>query len=435
MEIIPAMQINSRKVINAWCSYDIANSAYNLIITTVLFPIYYQEATKAAFNGVMVPFLGYSVKNTVLYDYTLAAAYMIIVFLSPILSGIADYSGNKKRFMQFFTYVGATSCIGLYWFTGANIGLAVTLSGMAVIGFAGSLVFYNSFLPLIASPDRQDAVSAKGFAWGYAGSVLLLIFNIFTINTYKWWGFVSETSAVRFAFFEVGIWWATVSAFAFWFLKDAPAIGKAGLHIVSKGFIELKKVFNSFAHNPSMARFLMAFFFYSMGVQTVLLVATLFGSTVLNISTTKLIATIVILQIVAMVGATLFAKVSKKLGNKTSLIIMLIIWVAVCFSAFFVVNEYQFYVLAAMVGLVMGGIQSQSRSTYAKLIPRETTDTASFFSFYDVTEKLAIVFGMFSFGFIEQITGTMRNSTLSMSVFFMLGLFFLLLTPLKKHVE
>jgi UMF1 family MFS transporter len=413
--------MNNKKIINAWCSYDIANSVYNLLITTVIFPIYYHESVTAAFHGEIVKFFNFHIKSTVLYDYAIAAAYLVIVFLSPFLSGIADYTGKKKRFMQFFTYLGAISCAGLFWFKGVNIEYGIILVGLAVIGYAGSLVFYNSFLPLIATPDRHDRISARGFSWGYAGSVFLLILCILTINTYSFWGFENKTEAVKASFLAVGVWWISISAIAFYFLKDAPTNHPIGSHVLSKGFKELATIAKRLAKMPVAKRFLAAFFFYSMGVQTVMLVATLFGTTVLHIPTTRMIITLIVLQLVGIVGATLFAKVSERKGNKVSIGIMLCIWIVVCISAFYISNQYHFYMLAAAVGLVMGGIQSQSRSTYSKLIPRDTVDTASFFSFYDVTEKLSIVIGLFVFGLIEHITGDMRISTISLSIFFIIG--------------
>jgi MFS transporter, UMF1 family len=426
------MEKNNPKVINAWCSYDIANSVYNLIITTVLFPIYYQEVTKQAFGGDMITFLGFSVKNTVLYDYAIAAAYFLIIFLTPMLSGIADLGGFRKRFMRFFTMVGAASCFFLYWFNGANIGYGLILAGLAVVGYAGSLVFYNSFLPIIATPDKQDMVSARGFSFGYAGSVLLLIFNLYTITNFEKFGFANKLDALRFSFLEVGVWWLAVSQIAFWYLKEYPGQFTFKTSIFAKGFKEIIAVYKVVRKQPATGRFLVAFWFLSMGVQTTVLVASLFGSAELGITGSKLIVTIILLQVLGIAGSQLFGKVSSMWGNKLSLIIMLCIWMAICFWAYFIKTEMEFYIVAAMVGMVMGGIQSQARSTYSKLIPLDTVDTASYFSFYDVTEKFAIVIGMFGFGLIEQITGSMRNSTLMLSGFFMISLTILIFTKLKQ---
>jgi UMF1 family MFS transporter len=426
-------QINNKKVINAWCSYDVANSVYNLIINTVLFPIYYQIVTKSAFNGEMVNFLGITIKNTVLYDYAIAFAYLVIIFLSPILSGIADYIGRKKVFMRFFTMLGAMSCFMLYWFDGYNLVYGILFVSLAVIGFAGSLLFYNSFLPIIATPDLHDRISARGFSWGYAGSMVLLLINIITIENYEFFGFSNKLNAMRASFLEVGIWWVAVSQIAFYYLKDRPHHNHLNIQVFSKGFKELVNVFHQVKQHATTKLFLLAFLFWSMGVQTIILVATLFGSSELGITGTKLIATIFILQLVAMAGAYIFGYVSEKKGNKFSLITMLLIWIAVCISGYFVTTDYQFYVISSLVGLVMGGIQSQSRSTYSKLIPEGIVDTASFFSFYDITEKVAVVCGMFSFGIIDHITGSMRNSTIALSLFFLIGLIILIPAKFQKN--
>lgn len=427
------MEKNKKSVINAWCSYDIANSVYNLIITATLFPIYYQEITKEVFHSDVLNFLGFNIRSTVLYDYTLSAAYFVIIFLSPILSGMADYGGFRKRFMQFFTTLGALSCIMLYWFNGSNLAYGLTFAALAVIGYAGSLVFYNSFLPIIATPDKHDRISAKGFSWGYAGSIMLLIINLVVIFNYQSFGFSGKLDALRFSFIVVGIWWISVAQVAFHSLKDYPGnISKFSPDLLTKGIKEILGVFTKFKHQPTIKPFLLAFFFISMGVQTIMLVATMFGKVELKVDSTSLIITIIILQILAIAGSLIFAEVSTRKGNKLSLMIMLVMWIIICVVAYYIQTPNQFYGLAAAVGLIMGGIQSQSRSTYAKLIPEGTIDTASYFSFYDITEKLSIVLGLFLFGFIEHITGSMRISALSLTILFIIALTILSFTRLPK---
>ena len=428
----PILPINSPKVIKAWCSYDIANSAYILSVNTVLYPIFYQQVTQKAFGSEIIPFMGFNLKNTVLYEYAIALGYLIVILLTLSLSGIADMGGYRKRFMQFFTLLGSFACIGLFGFTGANIGLGLLLPMLAILGFAGSLVYYNSFLPIIATPDRHDRISAMGFSYGYAGSMLLLIFNIFSLEHYQLFGFSDKLEAIRFSFVEVGIWWLAVSQIAFYYLREERKKVHLDSTIIKKGFKEVFKVLGYIRKHQSMYRFLLAFFFFSMGVQTIIIIASLFGKAELGISDTKLIMTILIIQLVAILGAYFFGRVSSRFGNKTSLLWMLGIWVFVCFSAYTVHNEYQFYALAALVGLVMGGIQSQARSTWSKLIPPNTTDTASYFSFYDSTEKLAIVIGMLGFGLIEQLTGSMRNSSLLLSSFFVVSFVIIAATKFKR---
>ncbi|HEY8387823.1 MAG TPA: MFS transporter [Parasegetibacter sp.] len=428
----------SKKVINGWAMYDWANSVYSLVITTTFFPIYFAASTRNAAGGDEVSFLGRKFINTALYDYALAAAYLVTALMYPILASVADSRGNKKSFMQFFCYMGAIGCSSLYFFTGDNIGFGIGMFMLGAIGFCGSLVFYNSYLPEIAAPEDRDRVSAKGFSYGYVGAVALQIIGFLLVM------FLPDAGeATRITFMLVGLWWIGFAQISFRRLPPSvPAVDKHRSSALKEGFLEMKKVYHHVVKLPVLKRYLRAFFFYSMGVQTVMLAATLFGSKLLSLNETKLIVTIVLIQLVAVVGASLMARFSAQFGNFRVLIGAVIFWILICIAAYFTAvireggadPEYLFYALAMAVGLVMGGIQSLSRSTYAKLMP-ETKDTASFFSYYDLTEKVAIVIGMFTFGFIEELThdhGGMKNSVLSLIVFFALGLVWLI-SALRKE--
>ncbi len=423
------MQTASKKVITGWAMYDWANSVYNLVITTTFFPAYYAAVTGADNpefkNG--VPFLGRIFVNTELKDYVLAFGFLFIAFLSPILSSIADYKGNKKNFMRFFCYMGALSCSLLFLFDKNHVTLGLMCFMFAGIGFYGSQVFYNSYLPEIAAEEDMDRVSAKGYTLGYVGSVLMQLIGFALVL------FMAKGALpLKLTFLLVGIWWVAFAQITFNVLPiSSKSERQAKTHVLANGFIELKKVWDQMVHLPVLKRFLTAFFFYSMGVQTVMLVAIDFGIKELHLADTKLIITAVIIQLVAIAGAVGMAKLSAKIGNIKVLIFTVILWIGVCITGYFITTELHFYILASLVGLVMGGIQSMSRSTYSKLMP-ETKDTASFFSFYDVTEKLAIVIGLFSFGFIEGLTHSMRNSILVLVGFFVLGLVFLLFTAQKS---
>ena len=429
------MQTASKKVINGWAMYDWANSVYNLVITTTFFPIYYTEMTKGEpFNGT-VTFMGRDFVNTALYNYVLAVAYLIVAFTLPILTSIADYKGNKKRFMQFFCYMGAIACSCLYFFNNENFSFGIICMMLAALGFYGSLVFYNSYLPEIAAVKDRDRISARGFSFGYIGSVLMQLIGFGLVVFYDKIPFLkSEGDAVRLTFLLVGLWWIGFAQIPFARLPKSKGIAEEtgnGKNMFTGGFTELKKVFWQVMRMPVMKRFLTAFFFYNMGVQTVMLAATNFGSKVLNLPSTKLIITVVLIQLVAIAGAYFISRLSARFGNLQILMIVVLFWIVVCIMGYLMQTEYHFYGLAIAVGLVMGGIQSLSRSTYSKLMP-ETKDTASFFSFYDITEKIAIVIGLSSFGYIEELTGSMRNSVLALIVFFALGLFFLFFALSKQ---
>jgi len=413
--------------------YDWANSVYNLVITTTFFPIYFAGITKSAYGESSVPFLGRTFKNTALYDYSLAAAYLAIAIMLPILSSIADSRGNKKKFMQFFCYLGGLSCMALFWFKGPEPSVIVGVGCfmLATIGYVGSLVFYNSYLPEIAEPTDRDWISARGFSMGYAGSVILQLIGFGLVLYFS--GLGDQTSGPRYTFLLVGLWWIGFAQITFAHLPDGKQTQtKRFTEILRAGFVELKKVWDQVKLMKLLKWFLIAFFCYSMGVQTVMLAATLFGSQMLGLPDDKLIITVVLIQLVAIPGAMLMSFLSGKFGNIWVLMGVVFFWILVCFSAYWVATlkegginvEFHFYGLAIAVGLVMGGIQSLSRSTYSKLMP-VTKDTASFFSFYDVTEKIAIVIGIFTFGYIDELFG-MKNSVLMLIVFFVLGLFALM---------
>ncbi len=417
------MQTASKKVINGWAMYDWANSVYNLVITTTFFPAYYAAVTSLNNFPDGVTFLGRRFVNTELKDYVLACGFLLIALLSPILSSIADYKGNKKNFMRFFCYLGAVSCALLFFFNKDNVALGLVCFMFAGIGFYGSQVFYNSYLPEIAAEKDMDRISAKGYTMGYIGSVIMQLVGFALVMTME-----DKGLALTITFLLVGIWWVGFAQITFNRLPISPETErKAKTNVLMNGFHELKMVWKQVIKMPVLKRFLFAFFFYSMGVQTVMLVAIDFGIKIMKLADDKLIITAVIIQLVAIAGALGMSKLSAVYGNIKVLIFTVLLWIGVCITGYFITTEVHFYILASLVGLVMGGIQSLSRSTYSKFMP-ETKDTASFFSFYDVTEKLAIVIGLFSFGFIEGWTGNMRNSLLALIVFFALGLLMLLAT-------
>lgn len=450
--------VNQKKTIWAWTMYDWANSVFSLTIATAIFPPYYEAVSKQAStivkNGVhYIEWFGFRFVNTALYTYALAIGFLLVSILSPFLSGIADARGNKKFFLQLFCYMGSLACMLLYFFDANNILLGLVLFIIALIGFAGSIVFYNAFLPEITTEDQFDKVSARGFSMGYIGSVLLLIINLVVIMYPEWFFDVAgkayelqsnmsadealkeakafyESFASRLSFLSVGLWWAGFAQIPFYYLKEQPAIATKSIHenVLTKGFDELRKVWREINDNNThhrIKRYLWGFFFTSMGLQTVMYVASIFGSQELNLPTQDLIITILIIQLIAIAGAQLFSFISARIGNIYTLIIMIVIWIFICAVAYGIHTALEFYILGALVGIVMGGIQSLFRSTYAKIIPDNTHNTASYFSFYDVCEKLAIVIGTLSYGLLLDYTGNMRNSIIALTLYFVVGLFFI----------
>ncbi len=432
------MQTASKKVVNGWAMYDWANSVYNLVITSTIFPAYYEAVTGDGNENTLIDKIKigeYEFSNTALYNYILAFAFVIVAIMSPILSSIADYRGNKKQFLRFFCTMGSLSCASLYFFDSDHIIGGLVSVIIACVGFWSSLVFYNSYLPEIAAPGDRDRISAKGFMMGYIGSVLLqLICFVFVLKPELFGITVGKASQISFLL--VGVWWVSFGWLAISRLPESKGVkGAHSKNLFTQGYKELHKVWLELKTQPLLKQFLFSFFFYNMGVQTIMLAATLYGKSELNIPTTNLIIAILIIQLVAIPGALLMAKMASKWGNFNTLMVAIVIWIGGCIMGYYLPRNsvMPFYSLAIVVGFVMGGIQSVSRSTYSKLMP-ETHDTTSYFSFYDVTEKVAIVIGMFSFGFINEITGSQRNSVLALCIFFIIGFVLLYRTSkLKGH--
>lgn len=431
------LEKGSKKLLNAWAFYDWANSVYPLTISSAIFPIFYGVLFKIK-GDYYIDVFGMHLKNSALISFVTAAAFLMVAFISPLLSGIADYVGNKKSFMRFFCYLGALSCIGLYWFDLDNIYPGLVFYFLGLIGFWGSLVFYNSYLPDIAFPEQQDKISAKGYSLGYIGSVVLLIVNLVMVLGAE--NGEAKIQAMRYSFVMVGIWWIVFSQYTYFFLpkgnKNAEKLTK---HVVFNGFRELKKVWGLLGENIRLKRYLVSFFVYSMAVQTVMLIATYFGEQEIawrseEESTTGLIICILLIQLIAVLGAVLTSRASARFGNIPVLIAINISWFFFCICAYFITLPIHFYIMAAWAGLVMGGIQALSRSTYSKLLP-ETEDTASFFSFYDVSEKIGIVIGMCVYGIIDQITGSPRFAIVFLAVFFIIGILLLFRVNKKGALE
>lgn len=428
------LQKGDKKLLNAWAFYDWANSVYSLVIASAIFPIFYEAIFLKAKRD-YVDVFGYHFKDTAMITFVTALAFLIVAFISPILSGIADYVGNKLAFLRFFCYMGGLSCIGLYWFNIDNFFLSYTVYLFGLIGFWASLVFYNSYLPDIAYPEQQDKVSARGFSMGYIGSTILLVINLIMVMSVP---DGQKIEMMKYSFVMTGIWWIGFSHVTYYYLPKGVSTGhKVTRAVIFDGFHELKLVWNDVKKNIVLKRYLLSYFVFIMAVQTVMLVATYFGAKEIawktpSEKTTGLIISILVIQIVAVLGAFLTSRASGKFGNLKVLIFLNAFWAVLCGFAYFVETPVEFYATAGFVGLVMGGIQSLARSTYSKFLP-ETQDTASYFSFYDVTEKVGIVIGMSIYGIIDQVTGSMRNSIVFLAIFFIIGLILLLRVPNKKQ--
>jgi len=438
----PTVEKDNKRITIGWTFYDWANSVYPLVITSSIFPIYWssviRQITHSNSGQSPVDFLGFRVPGSSLNQYAISFSFLLIALVSPFLTSLADYSGRKKLFLQIFCYLGSAACAGLYFFSAATLTLSTFVFIAATVGFSGSIVFYNSYLPEISTEAKYDSLSAKGFAMGYIGSVILLVICL-VINQFHDKVGITAGRAAQLSFLLTGIWWAGFAQIPFATLPpdpgrpaDAPVSSDGWL---LNGFRELGKVWDQLRQLPVLKQFLLAYFTYNMGVQTVMYVATLFGTDELHLPEGQLIITILLLQVVAIAGAWLFAKLSERIGNTRALSWSVFIWMLICIAGYFVQAGWSFFVLAGVIGLTMGAIQSLSRSTYSKIIPENTPNSAAFFSFFDVTEKLSIVIGTATFGIINQVMGSMRYSILALIVFFILGLIFLLRLRGKKLRE
>lgn len=420
-----ANELNNPKVLNAWAFYDWANSVHSLTITSAIFPIYYPYAAVSASDSKVINILGVELPNAVVFSYTVSAAFLLLAFLMPILSGIADYRGNKKSFMRFFCYLGSLSCMSLFFFEKGNYYIGTFGFLFSIIGWGGSMVFYNSFLPEIASPDRFDGLSAKGFTLGYIGSVLLLIQNLTMVMMPQWYGNIAGDLASRISFLSVGVWWLVFAQIPFHYLPESSQKTTDKKNIWLGGWQELMKVYHEVKKIKSLKGFLASFFLFNMGAQTVMYLGALFGSEELHLPTDALIITILLIQLVAIPGAYFCAKLSQRLGNVKALILIVIVWIFICGFAYTVQDQLSFYLLATGIGFVMGGIQSNSRATFAKMCPSNEKDTSSYFSFYDACDRLSTVLGTFIFGLVIQVSGSMRTGILILGFVFLISLYFL----------
>ena len=426
-----------KRLLKAWAFYDWANSVYSLVISSSIFPLFYGVLFREI-NQDSLNLFGYNIKSESIIGYTTALGFLLIAVLSPILSGIADYLGTKKFFMKFFCYLGSICCMSLYFFDLDHVLVSLLVYLLGLVGFWGSLVFYNSYLPEIAFKKQQDGVSALGFAYGYIGSVILLLINLALIMKYDALGIESPIQAMRYSFVLTGLWWLGFSFYTFRLLPDFKNNNRLSSTIVFNGITELKNVWRQFSDQIAIKRFLLAFFVYSMAVQTVMIIAAYFGEKEIawqseSQRTSGLIISILVIQLVAIAGAFLTSKISTKIGNIYTLCILNALWIIVCGYAYTIKTPEEFYIAAGSVGLIMGGIQALSRSTYSKLLPT-TNDTTSFFSFYDVTEKIGIVIGMLMFALISDLTGKMQNAILFLILFFALGLILLWRVPGKSKI-
>ena len=415
--------INDKREIRGWMLYDFANSAFSTtVVTTFLGPyltgiIESQVGEKGSFTLLGIPIAAES-----FFTYCVSLSVLLQVFFLPVLGAIADYSNLKKRMMLFFAVLGALCTIGLFFITGPLYVLGGLLFILANLAFGASIVFYNAFLPQIATPDQRDKVSSRGWALGYIGGGLLLLLNLILYQFSDKIG-MDGALAARISLASAGVWWLVFGYFAIRQLHErgAPRELPAGETYLKIGFKQLGQTLREFRKYPMTLRYLIAYLLYNDGVQTVIVVSALFGAQELGMESSSLILVVLMVQFMAFFGALLFGVIAGKVGAKRAIIVSLLIWSAIAVWAQLSLQSVgEFWLLAALVAIVLGGTQALSRSLFSLMIPRERE--AEFFSFYEISDKGTSWIGTMLFGLVTQWTGSMRTAIFSLIVLFVSGL-------------
>jgi UMF1 family MFS transporter len=404
-----------RRELRAWAMYDWANSAFATTVMAAILPIYYVQVAGSTLPSYVA--LSY-------WAYTAAIALAIIVVASPILGAVADYLGAKKAFLAAFMVLGVVATFGLSFVGSGDWVLASFFFILGNIGFTGSIVFYASLLPHIASDEELDRVAAGGWAVGYVGGGLLLIINAVMIVKPDWFGLPDQEAASRAAFATVAVWWALFSLPIFRHVAEPPRRIEPeeeglGLGPVRIGFRRLSATFHEIRQYRQLVLFLAAFFFYSDGIGTIIKLATAYGSQI-GLGTESLIGALLVVQFVGVPFTFAFGALADRIGAKRGIMIALVVYSMISVFGYFVTTAWHFWVLAFAVGMVQGGAQSLSRGLFASMIPRARS--SEFFAFFSVFEKMAGILGPIVFGVASQMTGTGRFGILAVIVFFLVGM-------------
>ncbi|MDY7076635.1 MAG: MFS transporter [Chloroflexota bacterium] len=414
------------KIVNAWCMYDWANSAYATTVMAAMLPPYFSSvAQEAGFTGAQA---------SSMWGYVTSLTMLIIAITSPILGAIADYTGSKKKFLFGF-FIVAIAFTSLLVFIGTGDWLlCLIFFALAGIGNAGANVFYDSLLPHVAKSDEIDQVSAKGYALGYLGGGLLLILNLLMFTYPGWFGIPSENWGVRLSFLSVGLWWAVFSIPLFRHVKEPPRSSdyEATVNPIRAGFQRLGHTFRDLRRYKQLLLFLVAFWLYADGIGTIMKMATIYG-TEIGIGMTDLVGALLLTQFVGVPFTFLFGWLARRLGTKRSIFLALSVYVLVSLGGYFMAEAWHFWLLAFMVGLVQGGSQALSRSLFGSMTPKARS--AEFFGFFDISSKFAGIAGPLLFGVVGQLTGTSRLSIASLVVFFVVGMLLLRLVDEEEGIR
>lgn len=424
------------KEIFGWAMYDWANSAFSATVVTVFLGPYLTSLVKAVADvDGLVYLLGIPLRYDSFFAYCTAVSVVLQVFVLPILGAVADYSHLRKFFLQFFCVLGALATALLFFLRTGLHWLGAGLYIVANLAFGASIVFYNAYLPDIASPARRDQVSAFGWGLGYLGGGILLLLNLLLFTFRESLGLAADV-AVRLSLASAGIWWLLFAQFSFVRLRSRyPRVQlPSGETYLSIAFEQLRRTFRAMRRLPETLKFLVAYLFYNDGVQTVIALASVFGAEELKLETSTLIQVILMVQFVAFVGALAFGQVAQWTGAKIAIVITLAVWCAVTVYAYqFLYTELQFWLMAAVVAFVMGGSQALSRSLFSQLIPKGKE--AEFFAFYEISERGTSWIGFVLFGLVNQLAGSLRAGILALIALFVIGLVLLLFVNVARGAE
>ncbi len=436
--------VNDRREIFGWAMYDWANSAFSTTVATVFLGPYLSSITAKAAevspDGLVHLFGLIPIAPDSFFPYCVSFSVGMQVLFLPVLGAIADYSHLRKRMMQFFATIGAVATIGLFLVTENLWWLGGLLFIIANLAFGAAVVFYNAYLPDIASEDQRDRVSSFGWALGYLGGGLLLLFNLIFFQMRESLG-VPTSLAVRINLASAGVWWLVFSFVTWARLRSrrAPRRLPPGETYVSIGFKQLFRTIRQLKYYPETLKFLLAYFLYNDGVQTVIAVAAVFAAAPVarggvGIEQGTLTLVILVIQFVAFFGALFWGRLAEWVSAKRAILISLVIWAGVVIYAYAGLRGptrvMEFWILGMLIAIVMGGSQAISRSLFAQMIP--TGKEAEFYSFYEVSERGTSWIGPFLFGFVNQVFGNLRPAILSVIFFFVMGLILLPLVNVPK---
>jgi UMF1 family MFS transporter len=418
---------NDPKTVFGWCMYDWANSAYQMAIVSLL-PVYF-TGTVVGTSGVTL--LGTHFHPDSLWAFMIGFADVLAFLAAPVLGAMADFSGARRRFLLAFAYGGSLFTILLFFSRSGDVGRTIFFFVASQFAFVSANVFYDSFLPHIASEDKMDWISGKGYSYGYVGGGLQFALSLVLIMAHERIG-ISQDLAIRVGLASAGIWWAGFTLFTAHYLRESGVKGTIPLRFrhlwrpVALAMVGVSRTVATARHAGRFRHlllFLIAFMLYNDGIQTVINLATTYGSVELRLSTSVLMLTLLLIQFIAMGGALLFGRIAERTGAKHAIMITLVIWSGVVMYAYFIHSAAQFMFLGAVVGLVLGGSQALSRSFFGSMIPESAS--SEFYGFYTVFTKFSSIWGPLVFGVIKQATGSSRLAIVSLISFFIVGLLLL----------